>query len=142
MFDDASITASASISFDASIPIPDLDTGIYINVPFSFSFPSQRSLVAGRSFSGGLGEKNSPRTVLYKGIEKYMGHVTGADGHACLLRAMCEASSTPLHDEGLIGDAVTFLLTSNYASEESDQRFKKYFAAQAKGQVSPESCIN
>ena len=59
----------------------------------------------------------------------------GADGHQCLLRAMCEASSTPLHDEGILGDAVTFLLTSNYAAEESDERFKKYFAAQAKGQV-------
>ena len=49
---------------------------------------------------------------------------------------MCEASSTPLHDEGIIGDAVTFLLTTNYATEEEDEKFKKYFAAQAKGQVS------
>jgi len=138
IFDAASVSASASISFDASIPIPDLDSAIYINVPFSFSFPSERSLATGRSFSsgGGLGSgRDSPRTILYKGIEKYMGHMTGADGQACLLRAMCEASSTPLHDEGLIGDAVTFLLTSNYASEESDDRFKRYFAAQAKGQL-------
>ena len=48
-----------------------------------------------------------------------------------------QASSTPLHDEGLLGDAVTFLLTANYATEETDARFKKYFAAQAKGQVRP-----
>ena len=48
---------------------------------------------------------------------------------------MCEASSTPLHGEGLIGDAVTFLLTANYAADEQDKKFKKYFAAQAKGQV-------
>lgn len=138
IFDAASVTASASISFDATIPIPDLDSAVYINVPFSFSFPSERSLVTGRSFSSGGGlasGRDSPRTVLYKGIEKYMAHMTGADGQACLLRAMCEASSTPLHDEGLIGDAVTFLLTSNYATEESDERFKRYFAAQAKGQV-------
>ena len=138
IFDAAAVTASASISFDATIPIPDLDSAVYINVPFSFSFPSERSLVTGRSFSSGGGlasGRDSPRTVLYKGIEKYMAHMTGADGQACLLRAMCEASSTPLHDEGLIGDAVTFLLTSNYATEESDERFKRYFAAQAKGQV-------
>ena len=48
---------------------------------------------------------------------------------------MCEASSTPLHDEGLIGDAITFLLTANYVTDEPDNKFKKYFAAQAKGQV-------
>ena len=48
---------------------------------------------------------------------------------------MCEASSTPLHDEGIIGDAITFLLTTNYVADESDQKFKKYFAAQAKGKV-------
>ena len=64
-----------------------------------------------------------------------MSQVTGADGHACLLRAMCEASATPLHDEGLLGDAVNFLLTANYATEETDEKFKKYFAAQAQGQV-------
>ena len=65
-----------------------------------------------------------------------MGQVTGADGHACLLRAMCEVSSTPLHDEGLLGDAVNFLLsaTHNYIAEESDM-FKDYLGAQAKGQV-------
>ena len=59
----------------------------------------------------------------------------GADGQQCLLRAMCEASATPLHDEGIIGDAVTFLLTTNFKTEENHQRFEKYFEAQAKGQV-------
>ena len=56
-----------------------------------------------------------------------------------------QASSTPLHDEGLLGDAVTFLLTANYATEETDARFKKYFAAQAKGQVRPprsQTCLS
>ena len=64
-----------------------------------------------------------------------MSHVTGADGHACLLRAMCEASATPLHDEGLLGDAVNFLLTANYATKETDEKLKEYVAAQAQGQV-------
>ena len=82
------------------------------------------------------------RSSLYKGVEKDMGHITGADGQSCLLRAMCEASSIPLHDEGIIGDAVTFLLTTNYATEEEDERFKKYFAAQAKGQVSENYGMN
>ena len=68
-------------------------------------------------------------------MEKYVGQVTGADGHACLLRAMCEASAAPLHDEGLLGDAVNFLLTANYAAQQSDHDLKEYVAAQAQGQV-------
>ena len=48
---------------------------------------------------------------------------------------MYEASSTPLQNEGLLRDAVKFLLTANYAGEESDLKFKSYFKAQVKGQV-------
>ena len=36
---------------------------------------------------------------------------------------------------------ITFLLTTNYATEEEDERFKKYFAAQATGQVSRSNAI-
>ena len=110
----------------------DLDTTLYISAPFSMSFPSN-GRASGRSLSS-VGSDFS-RSSMYKHIETYMGEMTGADGHACLLRAMCEASSHPLHDEGLIGDAVNFLLTANYAAEETDKKFKKYLGAQAKGQV-------
>ena len=136
MFDQGLLTATAGINFDASIPIPDLGTSIYVSMPFRFTFPSTTDRTStGRSLSGLVGGSGGVRSTIYKGVEKYMGHLTGADGQACLLRAMCEASSIPLHDEGLIGDAVTFLLTTNYASEEEDERFKKYLTAQAKGQV-------
>ena len=128
----------SGLSFDASIPIADLGTSLYLSMPFVFSFPTTQKSGTGRSLEGSSGSEGM-RTALYKGVEKYMGHITGADGQSCLLRAMCEASSIPLHDEGIIGDAVTFLLTTNYATEEEDERFKKYFAAQAKGQVRNES---
>ena len=141
MFDQGLLTATAGINFDASIPIPDLGTSIYVSMPFRFTFPSTSARSGtGRSLEGPSGS-HGVRSTLYKGVEKYMGHLTGADGHSCLLRAMCEASSTPLHDEGIIGDAVTFLLTTNYATEEEDERFKKYFAAQATGQVSQSNAI-
>ena len=134
------------MTFDASIPLPDLNSAVYIAIPFRFSYPQARqssvSASSGRSFSesdlGSVGGQ-SPRSALYSGLENTVAHFTGADGHSCLLRAMCEASSTPLHDEGLIGDAITFLLTANYATEETDNKFKKYFAAQAKGQVKKEN---
>ena len=64
-----------------------------------------------------------------------MGELTGADGHSCLLRAMCEAQATPSHDEGVLGDIVDFVLTSNFVNEEIDPKFKKYSEAQDAGQV-------
>merc|ERR1712106_1141662 len=133
VFDSATYSLSMAFTIDATIPIPDLSSEILITVPFSIDFPtsSARSF-SGRSFSSG---SEPPRSTMYKYIEKYMSQITGADGHACLLRAMCEASATPLHDEGILGDAVNFLLTANYVSIESDQLFKKYLDAQSKGQL-------
>ena len=124
-----------SATFDVAIPIPDLGTTLYCTMPFRVQLPSTARDATGRSLDGSGGSQGM-RSSLYRGVEKYLGHVTGADGQSCLLRAMCEASSIPLHDEGLIGDVITFLLTTNYATEEEDDKFKKYFAAQAKGQVS------
>ena len=121
-------SASFSATFSMYIPIDQLDTGISVSMPLRYSFRSS-------SDKSDTGRSLSPRSMLYNHIEKYMGQATGVDGHACLLRAMCEASSTPLHDDGLLGDAVNFLLTVNYAVEESDDRFKNYLEAQAKGQV-------
>ena len=123
----------SSLTLSASIPIPQLDTRVFISVPFSYRLPRQRS--SARSLSDDVDWLDTPRSVFYSYVEEYLGRMIGADGQQCLLRAMCEASSTPLHDEGIIGDAVTFLLTSNYVNEEGDERFKKYFEAQAKGQV-------
>merc|ERR1711892_291747 len=125
---------SIATTLDLTFPLPDISSEILVTVPFSLDFPTATSRSAsGRSFSSSV---TSPRSTMYKTIEKYMGQITGADGHACLLRAMCEASATPLHDEGILGDAVNFLLTANYATVESDQLFKKYLDAQSNGQLS------
>ena len=68
---------------------------------------------------------------MYKSIEGYISQVTRMDGHACLLRAMCEASAYPLHDEGLemlstSSSSLTLLLKKL-------KQLKHYVAAQAKG---------
>ena len=37
------------------------------------------------------------------------------DGHACMLRFLCEASSAPLHSDGLAGQLInSLLLTPKY----------------------------
>ena len=122
-------------TLDLTFPLADIGSEILVTVPFSFDFPTgtrKRRDATERTFSS---ISASPRSTLYKTIEKYIGQVTGADGHACLLRAMCEASSTPLHDEGILGDAVNFLLTTNFAEKETGQHLEKYLDAQSTGQV-------
>ena len=156
------------LQLDASIPIPDADTSIYISVPYYYDFAAAGAARRGRSLAGG----DSARSGLYRQLEGYLAQVLqchgrrveggdcgvqvvgarapGAGGHDCLLRAMCEASAAPLHQEvcphrtddalmyseqGLLGDAVNFLLTANYAGYEKDDRFQSYRAAQSRGQV-------
>ena len=47
---------------------------------------------------------------------------------------MCETSATPLHSDGLLGDAINFLLSGSYEATTSHDR--EYSEAQAQGQVS------
>ena len=46
---------------------------------------------------------------------------------------MCETSATPLHSDGLLGDAINFLLSGSYEATTSHDR--EYSEAQAHGQV-------
>jgi len=134
--DSVSLFASLSIRFDVSIPLDDLNSAIYISVPFSFRLPDRASTKSdfgsGRSLTGGA----PSRLLMYKHLENYVAQMTGSDGHKCLLRAMCETSATPLHDDGLLGDAINFLLTGSYSAADAVAVDKSYFEAQAKGQLS------
>jgi len=134
--EDIAYSAVLGLQLDASIPIPDADTSIYISVPYYYDFAAAGAARRGRSLAGG----DSARSGLYRQLEGYLAQVVGArapgaGGHDCLLRAMCEASAAPLHQEGLLGDAVNFLLTANYAGYEKDDRFQSYRAAQSRGQL-------
>ena len=101
-----------SVSFDLSIPLTDLGSAVYVYVPFSFSFPTssatdKSNYGTGRSLNGA----GPSRGLMYQHMENYVAQMTGSDGHKCLLRAMCETSATPLHDDGLIGSHIkTFKL--------------------------------
>ena len=64
----------------------------------------------------------------------------GINGHACLLRAVCEVGSTPAHQDGLMGDAVTMLLTASSTINAVEEGTKEYAEAQARGQVSASCC--
>ena len=154
-----SLAASVSLLLSARIPLPDLSSTISVSAPFYFDFPIQSERGAsdyfgftgygtGRSFSLGA---ETGRVAMYKEVETYVNRITGADGHSCLLRAMCETSATPLHDDGILGkrmsgnitmasqifsgDAINFLMTGSFSVADSLSSDKSYFEAQAKGQV-------
>ena len=70
-----------------------------------------------------------------------LGSISATDGHACMLRAMCEASAAPLHSDGLLGDALNLLLSAGHAlvggeSEEDIGSYREYSEAQTEGMVS------
>ena len=69
-----------------------------------------------------------------------LGSISATDGHACMLRAMCEASAAPLHSDGLLGDALNLLLSAGHAlvggeSEEEIGSYREYSEAQTAGMV-------
>ena len=122
------------------MPLPDLNSAVTVEVPFSFDLPtavstSSRS-ATGRSLSGSGSDLVSARSSLYSKIEGLVGTVTGGYGQPCLLRAMCEVGSNPFHDDGILGDVMNFLLSANFADEEEDERFQTYLDAQTNGKVS------
>ena len=39
-----------------------------------------------------------------------MSRIFNMDGHACVLRMICETAETPFHTDGLLGEAVNLLL--------------------------------
>ena len=73
-------------------------------------------------------------------IVQMLGSISATDGHACMLRAMCEASAAPLHSDGLLGDALNLLLSAGHAlvggSEEDIGSYREYSEAQTEGMVS------
>ena len=93
-----------SLQFRARIPIDQLNSAISISIPFYAPFGGRSSRSSsvgqGRSFSG---EAESTRLNLYREMESYVGQILRTDGHSCLLRAMCEVSANPGHEDGLMG---------------------------------------
>ena len=126
------ISIAFTVTFEFDMPLPDLNSEISVDIPFSFDLPTAVSTKrSARSLSG----TSSVRSELYRMIEGLVGTVTGGFGQPCLLRAMCEVGSNPFHDDGIIGDVMNFLLSANFADEEEDERFQTYLEAQTNGKV-------
>ena len=98
---------SVVVSLDGFIPLQNLcnTCAILFAIPIIFSLPAAASTKSdGYRTRRSLSSAGPSRSSMYKTLEGYVAKMTGSDGHACLLRAMCETSATPLHDDGLIGE--------------------------------------
>ncbi|XP_034935147.1 uncharacterized protein [Chelonus insularis] len=63
-------------------------------------------------------KKSFSRTVAYKIIENKLERA-GYSGRKCLLRTICEAASTPITGNGLIGDIIHILFTPSSSENEN-----------------------
>ena len=146
------------------MPIPGIGKDLYIAIspPFSFSFPVADSgddydyygrqarsrnndeydyfddaASARQSRSFNSAKLVSEKRTLFSLATHYMGQL-GVDGHACLLRSMCEMGSTPQHGEGLLGDVLNVLLStaSKLEVDGPNSDFKEYVEAELDGKVS------
>jgi len=155
-FTTSDLSASLSLTFSLYIPLTDIASSIYVSTPFYWTFPTSRKRSSdqvteegtGRAF-GLAGNSVDERKSLYTTLESYISRYTGSDGHACLLRAMCEVGSTPDHDDGLLGDLIDMVLTAGHAfqfeedfdSESLDVEYREYMRAFEEGQENRDCSI-
>ena len=80
------------MTFDVTMPLPDLNSAVEISVPFSFDIPAATTITTKRSATGRSlsGSGASVRSGLYRQMEAIVGQMSGGLGGPCLLRAMCE----------------------------------------------------
>jgi hypothetical protein len=75
-----------------------------------------------RSFN----DHESQRLSALKNIETLFEATTDLNGHNCVLRIMCEAAETPLHADGLLGEAINgMLLPSHLLDMMPGEKFTK-----------------
>ncbi|KAK4317880.1 hypothetical protein Pmani_011060 [Petrolisthes manimaculis] len=77
------------------------------------------------------------RAVLYRVVETWS-TLAGVDGHQCLLKLICQAAHTPVHNAGLLGEMLQVFLTP---SKSPDKNLKEYLKAEQAGQSKdPSAC--
>ncbi|TRY81177.1 hypothetical protein TCAL_11848 [Tigriopus californicus] len=161
IFDDPN-TWEGEVILALSIPIGPLGTSLGLDLPFAFTlgggdssardlsdYTFDHNLVRKRRSSQRSGRAlQSPhnlmdhsfhedkRTQLAREIENYATQYLHIDGHACMLRALCEMAQVPLHSSGFIGDLMNLLVTPNHildALVESPSTPNEYVQAQISG---------
>jgi len=104
--------------FDTIIPVEGGNGGpILIRLPITYNIDS--GSITGRSFETGAARTFSShedhRHSILRTVESYLERMGGFhDGHACILRAICEVAETPQNTDGFLGDLVNMMLAPVY----------------------------
>ena len=149
------VTLDIDTTFSLTIPLPDFGTSLSVFLPFFFSFPteaaSSRSLQVRNKNYGNNEWKNknfeynerqsrsysafptmaSKRNSIFSTIETYINGLGGGNGASCIERAICEVAATPEHEDGIIGDAMNYILR---VDKEAFDEHPKYALAQQIGE--------
>jgi len=105
-------------TFQVVIPIEDNNGGpLIITLPITYNVDSGD--ISGRSFETGAARTFSShedhRHSILRTVESYIERLGGFhDGHACILRAICEVAETPQNTDGFLGDLVNMMLAPVY----------------------------
>jgi len=128
------------VTTSLSIPLPDIDSTLGLELPFSFEFGGTSSTgTGGRNGRQFEGRSLEHRGSLFEGLAKHIAQLPGVDsGRACLQRAICEVAATPDHEDGLFGEIVNVILnaSASIGSEMGDlvsSDYKGYIEAESLG---------
>ncbi|XP_069166974.1 uncharacterized protein [Procambarus clarkii] len=80
------------------------------------------------------------REVMYRVVEKSM-EALGVDGKACLLRAICELSQSPLTNHGFFGEVLQLFLSPSRSTSPTRHRLQEYTEAEQQGK-SEDRCLH
>ncbi|XP_058118021.1 uncharacterized protein LOC131284678 [Anopheles ziemanni] len=103
-------------------PLPRIIVNTYnlqanYRIPATIIFPHPESVFKNRALAADAADGlkvpasgDRSRKQLYELLERGWSQ-WGHDGHACLLRAVCEVAETPLKHNGLIGEIIDVIFT-------------------------------
>ena len=111
------------------IPITSLETTLRFATSYTYTFDT--GAFTGRTIADHENERNG----MLRMIEQYTTQFLGVDGHACVLRTMCEVAENPFHVDGLLGEAFNAMLLPSYFLEMLPELAEPdYVEAQRRGQ--------
>jgi len=112
-------------TFDAIIPLEDDGGPLLISLSLLYDidsgklFPTPADQLGEKRRSDGdrSFKDRDHRSQTLETIEKYLNRMGGnvGNGHACVLRAICEVAETPQTTDGFLGDLISTMLVPSYA---------------------------
>ncbi|KAF0297316.1 hypothetical protein FJT64_005204 [Amphibalanus amphitrite] len=102
---------------------------VSVEVEIDYTFPKTAS--SGKSALNRMSRMLYDKQTIYSSMETLFTRF-GLDGRACTLRAICEVGETPDHQDGIVGDFLSYLLSASYGVGDRPE-LKSYLQAERYG---------